>query len=146
MRRFRYHLQKIVDLKSNEKAQAEWILTNALAKLKMEEQSLEQLHATRRSIEELLQESASVKISVAELGVLQDYLQYIDTLIKQKQKSLLQAKQDVADKSEQLVSKMKDEKIWLKARERSFAAFKAEYLRREQLELDEMAAVRFGKT
>ena len=37
---FRYSLQKIVDLKKNEKTQAEWILSHAMGVLQEEEHSL----------------------------------------------------------------------------------------------------------
>lgn len=144
--RFHYHLQKIVDLKSNEKAQAEWILADALSRLKLEERTLKELHKTRESIEDMISKAAQSRISAAELSMLQEYIQYIDTLIEQKQQTVVQARRDVAEKTDHLTAKMKDEKVWLKARERSFQAFKAAFIRKEQAVLDEIASVRFGRS
>lgn len=144
--RFQYSLQKIVDLKSNEKKQAEWILANALSRLKLEEQSLHELKETRRIVEQQISEAAASSVTCAELNMLHSYVEHIDMLIARRRQALLEAKQDVSDSSQYLEVKMKDEKVWLKARERSYAAYRAEYLRKEQHELDELAAVRFGKS
>jgi flagellar FliJ protein len=143
--RFRYKLQKIVDLKSNQKAQAEWMLSMAMSKMKLEEQSLEELEQTRRSLTNSMQEAALATTSAAELTMLQSYLQHIDMLIERKVQQLNLAKLEVAKRSDELVARMKDEKIWHKARERSLSAFRENYNRREQATLDEMASVRFGK-
>jgi len=144
--RFRYKLQKIVDLKSNQKEQAEWLLTGALSKLKLEEQSLEELIMTRCSVEDAISVGASSGISASELIMLEQYIQHIDMLIAQKKESIRQAQQEVDDKSEHLVAAMKDEKIWMKARERSLQTFRAAFLRQEQAILDETAITRFGKS
>jgi flagellar FliJ protein len=143
--RFRYKLQKIVDLKSNQKAQAEWMLSMAMSKMKLEEQSLEELERTRRSLMDSMQEAAAATTSAAELTMLQAYLQHIDLLIERKLQELKLARQEVVERSDQLVARMKDEKIWHKARERSLNAFIADYNRREQTVMDEIASVRYGK-
>lgn len=78
--------------------------------------------------------------------MLEQYIQHIDLLIADKMKMVEQAQQQVEEKSEQLVEKMKDEKIWLKARERSLQAFRAAFLRQEQAIIDETAVARFGKS
>jgi len=143
--RFRYKLQKIVDLKSNQKAQAEWMLSMAMSKMKLEEQSLEELERTRQSLTDSMQEAALATVSAAELAMLQSYLQHIDLLIQRKVQQLNLARLEVAERSDQLVARMKDEKIWHKARERSLSAFRADFNRREQAILDEMASVRYGK-
>ena len=41
--RFRYSLQKIVDLKANETKQAEWLLSDAVGRLSEAEHSLQEL-------------------------------------------------------------------------------------------------------
>jgi len=143
--KFRYKLQKIVDLKSNEKAQAEWLLSGALAKLKLEEQSREELLQLRKSIEDQIHRATGEGISAADLIMLQQYLQHVDKLIEYRTESVRQAQRDVDEKSRHLVDAMKDEKVWMKARERSMQAFKAAFLRQEQAILDEMAIARFGK-
>lgn len=144
--RFRYRLQKIVDLKSSEKKQAEWILSDALARLKLEEQSLADLRSTRSDLEQMIHDASSSGTSAQELVMLEQYIQHIDLLIADKMKMVEQAQQQVEKKSEQLVEKMKDEKIWLKARERSLQAFRAAFLRQEQAIIDETAVARFGKS
>ena len=49
MSKFRYAYQKIVDLKTSEKTQAEWLLSTAVGKLHTEEDSLNRLYQERLS-------------------------------------------------------------------------------------------------
>ena len=44
MSKFRYAYQKIADLKTSEKTQAEWLLSSAVGKLHTEEDSLNRLY------------------------------------------------------------------------------------------------------
>lgn len=143
MRRFRYPYQKIVDLKSSEKTQAEWLLAAAVGKLQQEEQLLGKLLAERAAWLERMQSEAGAGANLAELQLMQTYVDYLDSAIAKKEEDVRLARQEKQRRQETLADRMVDEKVWLKAKEKSFLNFKHEEQRREQNELDEIAAVRF---
>ncbi|WP_025690992.1 flagellar export protein FliJ [Paenibacillus zanthoxyli] len=142
--RFHYSFQKVVDLKGNEKTQAEWLLSNALGELQAQEKSLVELMEQRNEILLSLQAAAESRTPMAMIREMQDYVDYLDSCITRKQGEISQAHQEVSRKQDNLNSKALDEKIWLKAREKALGIFKQNMNLREQNELDEMATVRFA--
>lgn len=142
--KFRYAFQKIVDLKSNEKTQAEWMLSMAIGKLQAEEKSLGELMEMRDRMLDAQEEAALRSAPVAEIRNIQSYADYLDDCILKKRQDIRVAHVNVNQKQEQLTVRMLDEKVWLKAREKSKDKFRQESLLREQNELDEMATVRFA--
>jgi flagellar FliJ protein len=115
MASFRYSFQRVVDLKSSEKTQAEWILSSAIGTLTEEEISLEQLQLKKRDWEEKLMSASSTIVPLSELQVIQQYLEYLVTCIASKMKDVLRAQKAVEQSRLKLSDKMKDEKMWLKA-------------------------------
>ncbi|WP_020615285.1 flagellar export protein FliJ [Paenibacillus daejeonensis] len=143
MAKFNYPYQKIVDLKSSEKTQAEWILSTALGKLQDEEKTLDELRREKAQHQEAMLHSASQVISLSELRISQDYIRFLDECIERKIQDVRSAQRDVEISQTKLTDKMMDEKVWLKAKEKSAFRFRQELLLREQNELDEMASVRY---
>lgn len=142
--KFHYAFQKIVDLKSNEKTQAEWMLSSAIGKLQAEEKSLNELYEMRDQMYRAQQEVASRCVPVAEIRNIQVYAEYLEECIERKRDDIRIAHVNVTKKQKILSDKMLDEKVWLKARDKSQEKFRHESLLREQNELDEMATVRFA--
>ncbi|GIO96318.1 hypothetical protein J14TS5_14040 [Paenibacillus lautus] len=142
--KFHYAFQKIVDLKSNEKTQAEWMLSSAIGKLQAEEKSLNELYEMRDQMYRAQQEVASRCVPVAEIRNIQVYAEYLEDCIERKRDDIRIAHVNVTKKQKVLSDKMLDEKVWLKARDKSQEKFRHESLLREQNELDEMATVRFA--
>ncbi|MGG3306365.1 flagellar export protein FliJ [Paenibacillus lautus] len=142
--KFQYAFQKIVDLKSNEKTQAEWMLSSAIGKLQAEEKSLNELYEMRDQMYRAQQEVASRCVPVAEIRNIQVYAEYLEECIERKRDDIRIAHVNVTKKQKVLSDKMLDEKVWLKARDKSQEKFRHESLLREQNELDEMATVRFA--
>ncbi|RXZ76960.1 flagellar export protein FliJ [Paenibacillaceae bacterium] len=143
MTKYRYPYQKIVDLKKSEKTQAEWMLSTALGKLQQEERSLEQLTAEKAMWQSKLQASSAQIVSLSELRVVQDYLDYLEERISLKCHDVHHAKIDVEHQQVRLSTKMMDEKVWLKAKEKEQQKFTYSLMQKEQQELDEMATVRY---
>jgi flagellar protein FliJ len=142
--KFHYAFQKIVDLKSNEKTQAEWMLSSAIGKLQAEEKNLNELYEMRDQMYRAQQEVASRCVPVAEIRNIQVYAEYLEECIERKRDDIRIAHVNVTKKQKVLSDKMLDEKVWLKARDKSQEKFRHESLLREQNELDEMATVRFA--
>jgi flagellar FliJ protein len=143
MAKYHYPYQKIVDLKTSEKTQAEWMLSAAIGRLQEEELSLEQLESEQALWLDKLQSASSQIISLSELQLIQTYLGYLDTRISKKNDEVRYAKKDVEHKQSGLSNKLMDEKVWLKAKEQALGRFVIEMQTKEQNELDEMATVRF---
>lgn len=72
--KFRFPLQKIVDLKGNEKTQAEWLLSQALSKLRDEEQFLQELNDEISRQQERLSRSSENPIPIVDIQFFQAYI------------------------------------------------------------------------
>ncbi|MCK6074051.1 MULTISPECIES: flagellar export protein FliJ [Paenibacillus] len=142
--KFRYHFQKVVDLKSNEKTQAEWMLSSAIGKLQTEEEHLMQLINDRNSLMDIIQSSAESCASASSLQELQRYAYHLDECISRKSSDVKHAQVNVQRNQTFLNGKVIDEKVWLGARDKAKIRFQQEMLLREQNDLDEMATVRFA--
>lgn len=140
--RFRYSFQKIVDLKSTEKTQAEWMLSTAVGKLHQEESFLSELQTEKMSVQQGLAQTSANPTPVSELILFQSYLEHIDHRITNKSEDVRVAQRNVVAGQEQLTAKMLEEKVWSKAREKAKMNFTAMVLKKEQEELDELATVR----
>jgi len=142
--RFRYPLQKIVDLKGSEKSMAEWEYAASLGKLSEAEASLRELLQERRAVEDRVSESASVRVTLADLASLQCYLDALDVKIRRQTECVETAEALVRLKQRKLAEKSVDEKVWLNARDKAYQIHRYEWLNKQQNELDEMAIVRAG--
>ncbi|WP_379126526.1 flagellar export protein FliJ [Paenibacillus sp. sgz500958] len=142
--RFHYTFQKVVDLKGNEKTQAEWLLSTALGELKAQEQSLDELMTQRSEVISTLQNFVEQSTSMVKIREMQDYVDYLDTCIARKLKDISRAHLEVQHKQDHLSTKVLDEKVWLKAKDKAQDLFQKSMNLREQNELDEMATVRFA--
>ncbi|AIQ69425.1 flagellar export protein FliJ [Paenibacillus graminis] len=142
--RFHYTFQKVVDLKANEKTQAEWMLSSALGELQAQERKLQDLLEQRRELMLALQHAAEQKTPMSKLREMQDYVDYLDHCIARKHSDISRAHIEVQHKQDHLSTKVLDEKVWLKAKDKAQTAFQQSMILREQNELDEMATVRFA--
>lgn len=143
--RFRYTFQKIVDLKTNEKTQAEWMLSQAIVKLREEESSLARLESAKQEVQEELHKVSGTRTTVSNLMLLQSFVDHFDVCIKDKHRDLSSAKTNVQLKQDDLTGKMLEEKVWTKAKEKAYQKFSAGVLKIEQNQLDEMATNRYRR-
>ncbi|WP_415782728.1 flagellar export protein FliJ, partial [Cohnella lubricantis] len=140
--RFRYPLQKIVDLKSSEKSMAEWEYASALSKLRAEQERLEELRLEKEKTERHMAELALRPTPLSEIMRLQQHVEWLDGRMKSQSAEVRRAEDQTAQRRTRLTSKMVDEKVWLNARDKARERCRAEWLAREQNELDEMAIMR----
>jgi len=143
MASFKYSFQKIVDLKESEKTQAEWLLSDAIGELNAENEQLKLLKLQQREWEDKLETAVREASSLGDIVTINQYIEYFAQKIKSKMKDIKRAEQKVEKCRSALASKMKEEKVWHKAKEHAFAKFQYDMLLREQNELDEMATIRF---
>ncbi|QHT60696.1 flagellar export protein FliJ [Paenibacillus lycopersici] len=143
MSRFQYAFQKIVDLKSSEKSQAEWQLSVVVGKLSQEEASLQQLREERAAWADRLQNASLHAVPLSEITTIQTYIHFMDDRIGRKHRDVQKAETAVEERRRFLSDRMMDEKVWLKTRENAFQRFKADMMAKEQHALDELATARF---
>ncbi|MBP2001118.1 flagellar FliJ protein [Paenibacillus shirakamiensis] len=142
--KFNYVYQKVVDLKSNEKTQAEWLLSAAVGELQTEKRSLHQLVEEKAYVDKTILVESENCSSMLRLQELQRYVEHLNLLIQNKLADIQNAEQNVERNQLHLNGKMLDEKVWLKAKEKAQSSFQQMIILREQNELDEMATVRFA--
>ncbi|MBB6732851.1 flagellar export protein FliJ [Cohnella zeiphila] len=140
--KFKYPLQKVVDLKGSEKSMAEWEYAAALGKLRTEEERFEELRRHREETMRRLAEQTLRPTPLAEIQRLQSEIEWLDQRMKHQRAEVRKAEELSALRQRKLADKMVDEKVWLKAREKAYEQFRSEALAREQNELDEMAIMR----
>ncbi|RAP76260.1 flagellar export protein FliJ [Paenibacillus montanisoli] len=143
MARFQYAYQKIVDLKTSAKSQAEWQLSVVVGKLQNEEKSLQTLLEERSSWSKRLQQVSNQAVALTDLMVMQEYIDYLNVSIKRKQIDVSKAETAVEEKRAVLSDRMRDEKVWQKSKENAMQRFRADMTVKEQNELDELATARF---
>jgi flagellar FliJ protein len=143
--RFRYAFQKIVDLKNNERTQAEWVLSEAIGHLRAEEETLAHLQTAKTQMQEQMISVSAGKATISQLMLLQHYVDHIGQQIEEKNKHVEEAQKLVLNKREHLAGKMLEEKVWTKAKEKAYQRFTAKLLNKEQQELDEIATNRFAR-
>jgi flagellar FliJ protein len=140
--RFVYPFQQIVDLKTNEKKQAESELSEAINNLNVVELEMNELKKTQWHQKQDLHELASEGVSVAHLLQKQQYIDFLEDRIQQSLKRMSLAEQAVEDTRKMLTDRMVDEKVWLQTKEKAKVAFQTSMLQIEQNQLDEMATMR----
>lgn len=143
MASFKYSFQKVVDLKASEKTQAEWLLSNALGELNQQEESLHQLRSSQAEWEQKLAKASENSVPLSDLLTIGQYLEYLKTCIASKLLDVKRAEREVDKSRLALADKVKDEKVWLKAKDHAWERFRHALQVKEQNELDEMATVRF---
>lgn len=141
--KFRFPLQKIVDLKGNEKTQAEWILSQALSTLREEEQFLHDLNEEIVKLQGQLSRSSEFPVPINDIQFMQDYITHLTRQVELKQVDVQEARVNVRNKQSLLTDRSMDEKVWIKAREKAMNLFTAASLKKDQLEMDEMASSKF---
>jgi flagellar FliJ protein len=144
--RFHYPFQKIVDLKCGEKSMAEWEYAAALGELHAEEERLALLVREREEAAGRLEEEVARPVPLARIRQMEAYVIALDTQIRSQTDAVRRAEEVVRERMRRLTDKMVDEKVWLNQREKAWERFRLEWQRREQKELDDLAAVKAART
>jgi flagellar FliJ protein len=129
--KFRYSFQQIVNLKNNEKTQAEWVLSEAIGRLRSEETSLFQLSEQKSELHNQISSTSAGCTTISNMLLLQSYMDHLD--------------QQILKKHEEIQVAQHDEKVWTKAREKAYNQFKVLAGRKEQQALDEITTNRFKR-
>ncbi|KXG43387.1 flagellar export protein FliJ [Tepidibacillus decaturensis] len=86
MRKFEFHLQKILDMKEKKREQEEWNYTKILHHLLEEKDRLTELMNQKNKLQEEIILHQRQGILINQIHQSQDYLSYLEVLIEQKNK------------------------------------------------------------
>lgn len=140
--KFVYSFQKVLDVKTNEKKQAESSLSQAIGIMAELEKELSGLVRTKQQTQLRLSEQSTEKRTMADMLSVQQYVEFLEGQIQLMKRKLLESERSVNELRERLTERTMDEKVWLNAREKAHGMYMTEVQRRMQNELDEMATMR----
>lgn len=140
--KFIYSFQKVLDVKTIEKKQAESMLAEAVGAAAAAERELSEWMVAKHRMQQQLSEDTQRGRPMAGLIEGQQYVEFIDARIQAAKRSLHQAEKRASELRDALVDRTVDEKVWLKAKDKAFDAFRAKVERTAQHELDEIATMR----
>jgi len=140
--KFMYAFQKVLDVKTNEKKQAESLFSQAIGAMSQAERDLSDLMLAKYRLQEKLAGDATQGRPMAEMIAGQRYVDHLEERIRDAKGKLLEAEKRVNELRERLTDRSVDEKVWLNMKDRAHAVFRAEAERKAQYELDEMATMR----
>lgn len=141
--KFKYPFQKVVDIKHSERTQSEWMLSQALGVLQVEEGTLSELTGLRQRLEDEMTKTSVHSTKIVELQMAQDYLSYVNQQISFKLNDIEKARLEVNHQQDDLSGKVQDEKVWARAKEKALYQYQELSLKKEQQELDELATLRY---
>jgi len=140
--KFHYSFQKVLDVKTNEKKQAESMLAEAIGMLAEAERALAELEAERERTLARLHEEALRGQTMAGLIAGQEYAAHLDDAIARAARRLKEAEKYAEEVRAVLLERSVEEKVWQKAKEKAYENFRVQAERLLQNELDDIATVR----
>ncbi|MFS1513199.1 flagellar export protein FliJ [Chengkuizengella sp. SCS-71B] len=132
-------MQKIVDYKNNLKTQAEWQLTKAIIQLNSENEKLSKLQNQKNNQYQKLYSTFKDKTPISDLQNMSSYILSLNHHIQKQHEGLKNAEMAVSKSKDGLKKQMIDEKVWVNAREKSYTTHMEKTLKKETMELDEIA-------
>jgi len=135
---FRFHLQKILDLKEKEKEQAVWAYGQSVQRKNEEEGKLLALFERRDDMARMLVKVQEQPCQASQLIMISHYRQAVEQSIRNQQRTVQGMEQEVERCQVRLRERMKESQLWQRMRERSLSLFLEEQKAKEQKELDEI--------
>lgn len=144
MKKFSFHLQKILDLKEKEREQAEWAFGRSLQRKAEAEAKLIELTRHREEVSGTLCQMQRQTCSISQLIEVNRYRQAVEQAIQTQRETLYGCEREVEERKQILASRMQESKLWEKLRERAKERFELAQKQVEQKELDEIGTIRYA--
>lgn len=144
MAKFVYSMENILQMKMKLEEQAKNEYSRRISELRTEEEKKVLLEQERERYKDQLRELIEHIVKVPEVKKAENAVEVKKMQIKQ-QEVVIKGKQLEVDKAQkELTYAMQERKTYEKLKEKAFDEFKAEILREEQKEVDELVSYRFG--
>jgi flagellar FliJ protein len=138
--KYRYPLQKILDLKEKEKEMLQVSLSSSLNKLEKEKENYQRLQENINSLEHDWAMNQQRILSIADWAEWYSYKQLMEKKLNEKAIHLQRVEQEVERKREQVLEKAREVKIYQILKARDYTRYLATENRKEQIVLDEISA------
>ena len=140
--RFQFPFQRILDVKENEKSQAQLEMAESLKVQVDLEHSLATLEQEVYSKRLRLEQRQLDGLSITDLLKEEEHIAYLERQLQQKKQQLNQIEEQLSEQKDTLASKVKEEKTWQSIKETRKEEFHRDMQILEQNELDDLTTVR----
>ncbi len=138
MKAFRFHLQKVLDLKEKEKEQAEWAFGKSVQRRNEEKNKLLRLAEHLEEMTEKLHSIQANLCSAAQLHEMNRYRQSVERSVATQRRTLYGCEQEVEQCKHRLTERMQETQLWQRLREKAQEHFVETEKNHEQKWLDEI--------
>ncbi len=146
VKKFKFRLQKFLDLKLKEEDEQKRAFTNALNRLRQEEKKLEDLIALReRKKQEMRMKMEMGDMDAFEMQMYANYIEALKHKIKAQREAVKRAEKMVEMEKEKLMKVMAERKAFEKLKEKHYQRFLEEQEAEERKLIDELATIKFAR-
>lgn len=142
---YHFPLQKVMDLKEQDKEESKLKYGEAIANWKKGQDELFALQSLRDKWQAIRADSAEHQISIQRLHELESYIKHLGRLLEEKKIEMDVLEERLNLLQQQYTDKEKDFKAWEELKEKSYAVYKDQKDKQEQSEMDEIAILRFAR-
>lgn len=140
MKKFKFSMQKILDIKQKNREQEELSYAQLVQMIIEEEKQLAELENERQLLQEELLACQVNGISIVEIMNKQKYIEHLDYVIEKQIKKIKQYKEKLELKRQRLIEVKIEEKKYSRLREKKLYEYIMRDNKLEQIELDEIAS------
>lgn len=145
MRRFKFRLQKLLEVRQLREDALRQELARAQEAVRREKAVLEKLRAARGAALEGLRANVDGALDVQWIAAYHRYLEFLACRIEEQRAVVDRAVREEALKREALIAARRARKVVEKLRERAYARYREEVSRSEQAFLDEVGTMRYAR-
>ena len=138
-KRFRFGLQKVLDLREHKEEEKAIELGKAKAELQKKEQELNRLSTEKERLMNETKWYQTEQLNLNAIRVAESYVEQLNKTIKLTKKQVNEKSKKVEIKRTELLSAVKDKKIVEKLREKKIEEYKREIAHQERKNEDELA-------
>lgn len=145
MKKFKFKLEKVLDYRRQEKG----VIQEELAQIQKEfseaEDKLNELLSNKKELQLKLKEKEKHDIDLQQAMSHRDYLEVLKVKIEEQRKIVNQLQRELNECRQKLLEKRKECKTLSKLKEKQFADYRREFLKKEQEKIDELATNNFNQ-
>ncbi|NLK27968.1 MAG: flagellar export protein FliJ [Clostridiales bacterium] len=144
MKKFRYRMESILQLKIKLEEQAKITYSAARMRLNMEEQKLAQMNKQKESYEDRLRGLRSSRLDLVEIRRCEDAIKIMQYKIEHQKYIVKEAEKRLEAERIKLKNAMAERKTQDKLKEKAFEEYKIEFEAEERKEADELNSFRYS--
>ncbi|MBG9773701.1 flagellar export protein FliJ [Brevibacillus laterosporus] len=145
MKPFRFHMQKVLDLKEKETEQAQWAFGRSVQQKQQEEQKLYQLVDKRNDMSDSLVDMQHDACSASDLLAVTRFQQVVDRQIATQKRRIIGCDKEIERCKEKLHFHLQESKLWSTLRDKAQTKYIEWQNQVEQKEMDEIGTNRFRR-